>query len=586
MWESLEGKYEDTKWLATALEGGTATMVTDGSYNGSLAPFVSGAGWIVACTAQHKILGGWFYERSSKANAYRGELLGMVAVHLLATFVTEFYALPTCLGNALCDNIGALTQASKLRQRIPTGSKHSDLLRSLRSIKSKIPMRFCYSHVRGHQDDFLTWRSLSLVQQLNVQCDAWAGMSITSSIDSAIEPPRESWLLPRESAAVIIDGHKLTSDISDDIRHALGRRLARSFFTAPVRMVGNTNTGGLGWAPDQFDGIDWQAIRTALRRKPEMYGVWLAKQTTGVCATRRNTARIDRHSDDRCPNCLCGPETNHHLTICCDPGRTALFDSDVDHLDDWLRQRGSTDQELAYWLIKYLRFRGECTLHTLGDMSPGMLQVAKAIDRNGWSNFMVGRLPLALRDMHQVHCSLSNCKLPSNSWMATFVSKVLDISHNQWLYRNFTLHNKLNGYLHLQQQEKIIREVAKLSVSNPATIPPESRFLLEVDLTSSLDAAPLSTQLHWTHAMKAALIAGRRTVRQGNRPTGLTQHRSSAPTRSQRVSAYRLQRRCTRLLRILHEELELHPGSSRTKRHWSDSGSTLDPSNKRLRKPD
>ena len=112
----------------------------------------------------------------------------MVAVHLLAAFVTEYYNLPECLGEALCDNIGALQQASKHRQCISTGSKHSDLLRSLRAMKSSIPMRFCYTHVRGHQDDFLTWRSLSLVQQLNVHCDAWAGMSITASIGLSTIP--------------------------------------------------------------------------------------------------------------------------------------------------------------------------------------------------------------------------------------------------------------------------------------------------------------------------------------------------------------------------------------------------------------
>ena len=196
MWDCLEGEFEHTDWLASAFKDGTATMVTDGSYNSTLAPLISGAGWIVACTAQHKILGGWFYECSSKANAYRGELLGMVAVHLLSAFVTEYYDLPKCLGDALCDNIGALQQASKHRQRISTGSKHSDLLRSLRAMKSKIPMQFCYNHVRGHQDNFLTWRSLSLVQQLNVQCDTWAGMSITASMGQGTTPLRENWLLP------------------------------------------------------------------------------------------------------------------------------------------------------------------------------------------------------------------------------------------------------------------------------------------------------------------------------------------------------------------------------------------------------
>jgi hypothetical protein len=204
-------------------------------------------------------------------------------------------------------------------------------------MKSSIPMRFCYTHVRGHQDEFLTWRSLSLVQQLNVQCDAWAGMSITAGIGTSEILLQETWLLQRESVAVIIDGHKLTNNITEDVRHALGQCVARTFFTAPVRMVGSTNIGGLGWTTDHFDNTDWRALRTALRRKPEVYGVWSAKQTTGVCATRRNTSRIDGHTDDRCPNCLCGPKRSHHLTICCDPGCIALFDSDVDHLEEWLQ---------------------------------------------------------------------------------------------------------------------------------------------------------------------------------------------------------------------------------------------------------
>jgi hypothetical protein len=49
----------------------------------------------------------------------------MVAVHLLAAFITEHYNLPNCLGEAQCDNIGALRQASKHHHRISTGSKHS-----------------------------------------------------------------------------------------------------------------------------------------------------------------------------------------------------------------------------------------------------------------------------------------------------------------------------------------------------------------------------------------------------------------------------------------------------------------------------
>ena len=206
MWKHVEGDHADMKWVATALHYNTLVMVTDGSYNKTLAPKISGAGWMITFTTSQKMLGGWFYEASAKAGSYRGELLGTVTIHLLTAFAAEFYIIPTCRGQVHCDNKGALHQALKRLQRVRTGAKHSDLLRSLRSIKANQPMEYSYTHVRAHQDDHLTWRSLSLIEQLNVICDSLAGQAGTiGAIEHALDPDR-SFLLPREKAAVIFHG--------------------------------------------------------------------------------------------------------------------------------------------------------------------------------------------------------------------------------------------------------------------------------------------------------------------------------------------------------------------------------------------
>lgn len=223
-------------------------MVTDGSFNKSLAPDISGAGWIVACTRQHKLAGGWFYEQSSKAGSYRGELLGSVAMHLLASFATEYYAGSACKGNVCCDDKGALHQASKIIQRARTGAKHAGLLRASRSIKSRCPMTFCYSHVRAHRDQQLPWWALSLVEQLNVTCDTLAGQAVTRGTCDGSRRCGSQLLLPREHAAVIIDGKKLTSDdVSDEVRHHLGKLETRKFFTTPSKIRKDVNIGG--WRP-------------------------------------------------------------------------------------------------------------------------------------------------------------------------------------------------------------------------------------------------------------------------------------------------------------------------------------------------
>ena len=84
--------------------------------------------------------------------------------------------------------------------------------------------------------------------------------------------------------------------------------------------------------------------------------------------------------------------------------------------------------------------------------------------------------------------------------MRSFISKILNISHAQWSYRNFSLHNKANGYLQLLHQSEVIVKVYGLSNTCPEEIPEESKF----------DSSSLAQQEYWIAAMKAALCAGGR----------------------------------------------------------------------------
>ena len=117
--------------------------------------------------------------------------------------------------------------------------------------------------------------------------------------------------------------------------------------------------------------VDWLALREALSGKTTMFCVWYSKQTIGINATRHNMARIEGLDDDRCPDCLSGPERNTHLSCCPDPGRMALFEEDVNKLYTWMIHDGRTDGEIAFWIHKYLLLCGESPMCSLGDMSPG-----------------------------------------------------------------------------------------------------------------------------------------------------------------------------------------------------------------------
>lgn len=96
---------------------------------------------------------GSFYERNAKAGSYRGELLGLLAIHTFILAVETFY-LPSSAhrGLVVCDNLGALNKAQEKRKKIPAGAKHADIHRCLRKALAKLSGSLTYKHIYGHQE--------------------------------------------------------------------------------------------------------------------------------------------------------------------------------------------------------------------------------------------------------------------------------------------------------------------------------------------------------------------------------------------------------------------------------------------------
>ncbi len=171
---------------------------------------------------------------------------------------------------------------------------------------------------------------------------------------------------------------------------------------------------------------------------------------------------------------------------------------------------------------------------------------------------------------------MSDCQMTGDDWMKHFIGRLLRISYSQWLYRNFTLHNKMRGYLRLQRQKEVLKEVDQLLDTNPDDIPKESQYLMELDFTS-LYSASFEKQSYWVLAMKAAQRVGRQADHQ-EKSKGASHQRRQAKARNQRA-VYDF----SRDLALMNHELRLGPQPRRRPHH--SSSDTLNSSNKR-RKPD
>ena len=111
-------------------------------------------------------------------------------------------------------------------------------------------------------------------------------------------------------------------------------------------------------------------------------------------------------------------------------------------LEVWLHKGSKTEPELAYWLPKYIEGRGALRFQDLGMMSPGMRSLAVEQDVIGWRNFMEGRISKKFYDIQLLHLRDVSGHLNGRDWVKIFITKLLQMTHSQWLFRNITLHDK------------------------------------------------------------------------------------------------------------------------------------------------
>ena len=150
-----------TEWIAQAIADNSLVAATDGSYIKEHYPELCSAAFVLECTEGRGRLTGAFAEASAAANAYHGELLGLMAVHLL--FLAIETASPGLSGNvAIYSNcVGAMGRVAKLPPYHIPSQWHSDILKTIMVNCASLSFHREYSHVLAHQDDHTRWEDLT-----------------------------------------------------------------------------------------------------------------------------------------------------------------------------------------------------------------------------------------------------------------------------------------------------------------------------------------------------------------------------------------------------------------------------------------
>ena len=174
---------------------------------------------------------------------------------------------------------------------------------------------------------------------------------------------------------------------------------------------------------------------------------------------------------------------------------------------------------------------------------------------------MEGRISRHFYNIQCVHLAMPSSYLNGKDWTKQFIDRIPRITHSQWIYRNVCMHDKKEGYLHQREMEEMKDKAEELAETNPADLPRESRYLLEMDGEETKHKTYNDLD-YWIRAVEAAKTAGRRIGKKNSKRSKLDANKAPEKCRMERLGVRRVERE---ILRDKKEREEIETKSRNNK---------------------
>ncbi len=141
-----------------------------------------------------------------------------------------------------------------------------------------------------------------------------------------------------------------------------------------------------------------------------------------------------------------------------------------------------------------------CNQHRYGVSYRNM---ARAQDEIGWRRFLEGMISLEFRKLQHKYYVLHGLRTSVKQWSIDLITKLLEVTHGQWLYRNIQVHDKVTGTLATIEKEKIQTEIEDQQAIGFDGFLEEDAYLGECNL-GDLEITSGTDEQYWLLAVRAA----------------------------------------------------------------------------------
>ena len=121
---------------------------------------------------------------------------------------------------------------------------------------------------------------------------------------------------------------------------------------------------------------------------------------------------------------------------------------------------------------------------------------------------MEGMVSKDMRNIQRTHASVSGMRHNTERWGVELVTRLLEVTHGQWLYRNVQVHDRMTGTLATQRKEELQMEIERQRELGTEGLLDEDCYLAECNL-GDLEETSGMKETYWLLAIKAAREASR-----------------------------------------------------------------------------
>jgi hypothetical protein len=189
------------------------------------------------------------------------------------------------------------------------------------------------------------------------------------------------------------------------------------------------------------------------------------------------------------------------------------------------------DETLILGILDYLLARGDRSMSSLLPQETRWQAYAREHDLLGWDNFLEGRMTKSLLRLQKDFLYRSGSTMSIRAWATTFIHLLIGIMHQQWVYRNASVHIKLVEGRTQEEHRQVMDEVRKLLDVDPEELLPCHRDMLQEDF-HHLGEGSTTAWLLWLDNIESALAERRATLISERTP----QHNGLAPTHQPNLS--------------------------------------------------